>query len=204
MLGGSRRKRTEEGLETELAPGARVRDPRRARPRSLGRLSQSHGGTHTEAQLPGVATVFSFAFLEGQGNGTSFSVGPQPSPGPSTAPLPAPNSQDTRGQGVGWAGRTQLHRHQQRQNPAVGTQSSGGMWGGDSLPTPRAGPASLAPCTPGERRSPPVPGGKHSDAGPHTASKLGNVGPWAVVGATQKGPLPRQSRVKSHSVTLAP
>lgn len=125
-------------------------------------------------------------------------------PRPLTAPLPAPNSQDTQGQGVGWAGRTQLHRHQQRQNPAVGAQSSGGVWGGDSLLTPHAGPASPAPCSPGERRSPPVPGGKHSDAGPHAASKLGNVGPWAAVGATQKGPLPQQSRVKSHSVTLAP
>lgn len=75
--------------------------------------------------------------------------------------------------------------------------------GGDSLLTPHAGPASPAPCSPGEHRSPPVPGGKHSDAGPHAASKLGNVGPWAAVGATEKGPL-RRSRVKSHSVTLAP
>lgn len=56
-----------------------------ARLGSLGRPRQAGGGTHAEAQLPGVATVVSFAFLEGQEHGTRLSAGAQPFPGPSPA-----------------------------------------------------------------------------------------------------------------------
>ena len=61
----------EKGLETEKAPGTRVRGPPGLLPAEVPRVSQttwqedrqSHGGTHAEAQLPGIAAVVSFAFL---------------------------------------------------------------------------------------------------------------------------------------------
>ena len=54
-----------QALETEKVPGTCVRGPPAlARLRSLGCHRQSWGGTHTEAQLPSVATVVSFEATE--------------------------------------------------------------------------------------------------------------------------------------------
>ena len=62
----------EKGVETEKAPGTRVRGPPGLLPAEVPRVSQTwqedrqlHGGTHAEAQLPSIAAVVSFAFLEG-------------------------------------------------------------------------------------------------------------------------------------------
>lgn len=175
-------------------PGAHVRGAP-ARLGSLGRPRQAGGGTHAEAQLPGVATVVSFAFLEGQENGTRLSAGAQPFPGPSLASAGAgqpghagPASGAGRGEhGCSSTSRGGTPRQVRRAGEGAGSHSR--------LP-PRAGPASPAPCSPGGRRSPPVPGGESTVTRGRTQPlRWGHVGPRAAARAPQEGPLPPRSRV---------
>lgn len=186
-----------EALETEKVPGTRVRGlPALARLRSLGCHRQSRGGTHTEAQLPGVATVVSFAFLERQENRTHFSAGPS---------LPLWDSQDTRGPGAGLGGESTAASAPAEAEPHGGCTELRRDAGIDSRLTPRAGPASPAPCSPGERRSPPVPGRKRHDAGPHSASKLGRQhGPKSSCRSHTEGATSSTVTCYSHSETLVP